>query len=280
MAGEISCEKCNKTHDVTFGSGRFCSKSCAMSRNVDGSNNPMYGKTCYQIWSKKYGSVEAGLRLEKQTQNKVGKGTGPRPEYSKRMTGVNNPMFGKHHTEAAKLSNSEKHKGIKQTEEAKKKKSIVGKNSYLGGRRSSPGCSIKGYWIIWDQSLGIGKRLFFGSTAELNWAMKQSNPFLIERGPTVKYQHEDGSWHSHLVDYFVTGVLVEVKCKGHILTPKENLKKLAGEKYGLEHKNIYKVVFEETIPKIDIFILRKHLMIELEKKYEDQYQKWYEKRVK
>ena len=28
----MNCEKCNKEHDGSFGSGRFCSKSCAFSR--------------------------------------------------------------------------------------------------------------------------------------------------------------------------------------------------------------------------------------------------------
>jgi len=29
----MKCEKCNKKHDGTFGSGRFCSESCAKSRS-------------------------------------------------------------------------------------------------------------------------------------------------------------------------------------------------------------------------------------------------------
>jgi len=35
----MKCEKCNKQHDGTFGSGRFCSRSCANSRNWNESDN-------------------------------------------------------------------------------------------------------------------------------------------------------------------------------------------------------------------------------------------------
>ena len=55
-----------------------------MSRNVVGSNNPMYGKRVYDIWVKKYGKEEAKKRKIKWKK-----------KLSKALSGKNNPMYGK-----------------------------------------------------------------------------------------------------------------------------------------------------------------------------------------
>lgn len=58
------CEKCNNEHDGTYGSGRFCSKHCSMSRNTSGKNNPMYGKTQTEETNKKISITRKELFLK------------------------------------------------------------------------------------------------------------------------------------------------------------------------------------------------------------------------
>lgn len=55
-----------------------------MSKLTSGKNNPMYGKTYYEIWVNKYGSVEADKRMERLKK-----------QLSKRSVGENNPMYGR-----------------------------------------------------------------------------------------------------------------------------------------------------------------------------------------
>ncbi len=52
-----------------------------------------------------------------------------RPEHSKRMMGCNNPMKNKHHSKETKQKISKKNKGIKRTEEFKRKISKVTKGT-------------------------------------------------------------------------------------------------------------------------------------------------------
>lgn len=128
------------------------------------------------------------------------------------------------------------------------------------------GTSIKGYW----------KNLFWGSSCELLHLMDHPNLLNVQRGPSISYQWEDGSWHKYFSDYFdsFTNTIEEVKQVGHILSPLEKLKKQTGEKHAIKNGLIYNIVYKDSIPKEDIYILRKHLVISLDKKHEKQYQDW------
>ena len=53
-------------------------------RNYNGKNNPMYGKSVYDIWVDKYGKEEADKK------NKIWK-----QKQGKKLSGKNNPMYGK-----------------------------------------------------------------------------------------------------------------------------------------------------------------------------------------
>lgn len=55
-----------------------------ISKSLSGENNPMYGKTVYQLWCQKYGIIEADLK-ENNRRKKI----------SISSKGINNPMYGK-----------------------------------------------------------------------------------------------------------------------------------------------------------------------------------------
>ena len=61
------CEKCGNEHDGTFGSGRFCNRSCANSRNF--SEESRKKKSLAVTWSKKL--REANARQRKPRINKA-----------------------------------------------------------------------------------------------------------------------------------------------------------------------------------------------------------------
>lgn len=44
----MKCENCSKEHDGTFGSGRFCSRSCANSRKHSKETKEKISKTLKQ----------------------------------------------------------------------------------------------------------------------------------------------------------------------------------------------------------------------------------------
>lgn len=60
------------------------SKTLKNKRTFSGSNNPMFGKTVYQLWIEKYGKEEADKKQAEFISN-----------HSERFSGKKNPMFGK-----------------------------------------------------------------------------------------------------------------------------------------------------------------------------------------
>lgn len=80
----LSCAvtKACKTKDWTpYRTPEFKEK---ISKLSSGKNNPMYGKTVYDTWIKKYGQIEADRRLNKL-----------KIKHSTNNTGKGNPMYGK-----------------------------------------------------------------------------------------------------------------------------------------------------------------------------------------
>jgi hypothetical protein len=83
---------------------KFQCKSCRKS----GENNPMYGKSIYDVWVSKYGKSEADIRWKKRSEKYVGKNNHffskkhkdkQKESWAKNMlgkyAGENNPMYGK-----------------------------------------------------------------------------------------------------------------------------------------------------------------------------------------
>ncbi|RJQ26432.1 hypothetical protein C4577_03710 [Candidatus Parcubacteria bacterium] len=275
MAGEIKhCEKCNCEHDGSYGSGRFCSKHCAYGRNVNGNKNPMYGQTVYEIWVNKYGKEVANIKWRNCVISQKGKGTGPRPNQSVKVSGCLNPMWGRTHSDGAKAAISHKNTGRKHSIKSNIQKSISGKRAYAEGRFKFSGekRSIRGYW----------KGLYYGSTSELMRMMNHPNLSLLKRGPSISYEWFDGSHHTYLSDFLnvLSNTIEEIKYPGKQLSELEQLKVEAGKKYAKENGLNYNVLYEHSIPKEEMFILRKHYMVTLDSKHETEYQIWLERRNK
>jgi Zn finger protein HypA/HybF involved in hydrogenase expression len=47
----MKCERCNKDHDGSYGSGRFCSSSCARARVHSKETKDKISKKCSEIWN-------------------------------------------------------------------------------------------------------------------------------------------------------------------------------------------------------------------------------------
>ena len=69
----------------------YWTKARRKQRSLDnkGSNNPMYGKTVYEVWVTKYGVEEANKRKEKESKRKREIGL------LRNISGSNNPMYGR-----------------------------------------------------------------------------------------------------------------------------------------------------------------------------------------
>jgi len=76
--------------------------------NISGKNNPMYNKSFYDIWVKKYGKIESDIKLKiwKNNQSKIHKNK-KRPDLSVKFSGENNPFYNKNHTDESKKKMSE-----------------------------------------------------------------------------------------------------------------------------------------------------------------------------
>lgn len=79
---EESKKKISQNRDMSFSKTDDFKKK--ISKVTSGKNNPMYGKTYYDIWVLKYGKEEADKREEVR-----------RKKLSKALSGENNPMYGK-----------------------------------------------------------------------------------------------------------------------------------------------------------------------------------------
>lgn len=92
--GGIGCMGCFSKETMNY-----------FSKIAKGKNNPMYGKTVYDTWVKKYGK-EIADEKEKQKNERL----------SKSLSGENNPFYNKTHSEEQKKKWSKERNGKKLTE--------------------------------------------------------------------------------------------------------------------------------------------------------------------
>lgn len=116
------CEICGKLMTIKYGSGRFCSKECA-NRSISIKNKAINHT---DEWSAKIRNSSKGKVFSSEHRRKIS-------EYAKERFSVpeNNPMYGKHHSEATKdliskklkstTINSSRFSGHKHSEETKQK---------------------------------------------------------------------------------------------------------------------------------------------------------------
>lgn len=218
-------------------------------RYVRGHNKPAKGIKKSEAHKRFIGDANRGRkRSDLVERNKLGKGK-KRPEFSLKYRGENHFNFGRKASEDTCIKIST---GLKRTFARRKR--------IRNGERS-----IKGYW----------KGLYFGSTCELLQMMNHPNFPYLKRGPTIPYKMY-GSRRYYFSDLFdsSTKTVEEIKCVGKKLSKEEELKIEAGKNYCKKNGLTYKLIYVESIPKKDIFILRKHFVISLDKKYEKEFQDW------
>jgi hypothetical protein len=105
-----------------------------------GKDNPMFGKSS---WNKgKKMSAESRKKLSESCKGRIPWNKGKK---CPQLSGENNGMYAKKHTDEAKMEIAKKHKGMKASEETKKKMSII---------RRKNGHIANGYRMIWTEDRG------------------------------------------------------------------------------------------------------------------------------
>ena len=130
------CKNCKEKFNVNKKQRKqFCSSICAksyigkqnkgkkhsiaskekISIASSGKNNPMYGKSFYDIWIKKYGKEIADKKLKEFKSKKKGKKHTKEhnKKISESLTGEKNPFFGRKHTLESRAKISENHRDCK-----------------------------------------------------------------------------------------------------------------------------------------------------------------------
>lgn len=120
--GELNYRYGKKDEDIWQGEEL---EGIKKSRSHIGENNPMYGKSLYSIWIKKYGKEEADKRQIEYNLN-----------MSKSTCNEKNGMYGKHHTEKTRQIISKKLMGhVIDPESTVKRLQTLEKNKKEGKKR-------------------------------------------------------------------------------------------------------------------------------------------------
>jgi hypothetical protein len=246
------CEKCGKEHNGTFGSGRFCSRSCA--------NGHIHSEECkLHIGNGVKNSEKYKKGMNKRFPDPVFikiscKQCGKIIRQSKYGYGLCQNCYDK--SEMKRLT------AIKSLKIAKEN----GKN--IGGLRKGSGVGIKGWY----------KGFYCRSTWELAWLIYQ-----LDHGIEVKQCKEcfeykvNGEIHKYYSDFIINGEYVEIKGrrlgyvqekidqfpKGKKLILIEGKKEIkpylsyVKEKYNIDNIKNIKLLYEDTKQKMDEINKRK-----------------------
>ena len=105
-------------------------------KKYSGKNNPNFGNHMSEEHKKKISELRKKASASEETRRKLSESQkalwtdDKKEEWSKKISGENHPMFGKHHSEESKKKNSKSHKGKKATEEAKQNMSKAQKERW------------------------------------------------------------------------------------------------------------------------------------------------------
>jgi hypothetical protein len=230
-----------------------------ISSITSGENNPMFGKTMYDIWAKKYGIKEANNRRNLHIKNST-------KSNRKGMTGrtVYSIWVEKYGIEEAN----------KKLLEFRKKQSInsSGENNPMYNKSSPQGSGNgwKGWYKGWH----------FRSLRELSYMIMviEKNNYKWEnaekRKYTIKYISYDNRKRTYRADFIVNNtIMVEIKPKRLHTSPLVLIKKKAGEEFCNKNGLKYELVDCE-IPYKLIVDMYKNGMIILEERYKERFKQF------
>jgi len=225
----------------------------------EGSNNVMYGKTVFDIWTEKYGKTVAQQMLNEQTNNKKETWKNKSQielkqhdeKISKSLSGKKNPMYGKSVYEHWITKY-----GLVKADELKEKRHIKihnrinGENNPMFGKPPSykSGSGWSGHY----------HNIQFRSLLELHYLIYLiDNNIKFENGELKKHQIPyimNNVNRNYLPDYYLvdTDQTIEIKPK-KLITTYQNKLKFAAAKEKLGNKHV--ILNEEDIIKIDLQIL-------------------------
>jgi len=215
---ERKCPKCDRT--ITYKSKqRFkesslanckCKKCAGLERmqrpelianlkeKNSGKNNPMFGKTFYEIWVEKHGKTEADRLLLEHSKNSA-------------RIGKNNPMFGKTFYDAWKES------GFSEQEIKEKAKHMSAKLSARSSGKNNPMFGKPSPKKSGNGWKGTFKSFFFRSLLELSYLLQMSKDGKrVESGESTKHRISyviDGLSRNYFPDFFLPdeNIYVEIK---------------------------------------------------------------------
>lgn len=244
-----------------------------ISKSITGDKNPMYGKSVYDTWIKKYGKDEADRKLL-ETKTKISiKSSRKRPGSN---IGSKNPMYGRsvYDIWTKKYGRDE---ADKKFEEFKKKRSIgsLGENNPMFGKPSP-----KGSGNGWS---GRYKGFYFRSLLELSYLKYLiDNDIKFDSGEKKQYRVEytesfSGKERNYYPDFYLidTREIIEIKPK-MLINSKNNKDKFkrAKEIYG----DKFKIITENDINKLsfdEIKILYISGELKWLKRYEEKFKERY-----
>lgn len=194
----MNCERCNKQIDGTFGSGRFCNRSCANVRVLTQDYKDKISNTQKQTAK---GFCVSGFNKNRITS----------VETKKLLSKIAIDYY-KNFENRKKLSvslkNSEKRKLSQSRPEYKLACSIRAKENGFGGKRNSKKFYYKGVCLDSSYELAVAKDL-------------DKNGILWERPKRIKYFDRQNIYHYYLSDFYLPQYNIYLDPKNSYLLTKD-----------------------------------------------------------
>jgi len=224
-----------------------------------GEDNPMYGRSFYEVWVKKYGKEEADKRIKNWIDNLDENSGDKNPMYGRSFYEVWVKKYGKEEADKRMI----KYKKTKSIQSKGEKNPMYGKPSPVGS-----GNGWSGWYKGW----------YFRSLRELSYMINVIERFNIiwESAETkkwsVKYIDWDGVEKNYFPDFILNNKYM-IECKPKALWNSENvkLKKEAAIKKCKEIGLIYKIISPRKLKDEEIDFLYNKGDIKFLERYEEKY---------
>lgn len=286
-----------------------------LSAALSGSKNPFYGKTHTDRTKAAISASNLGRTRSEDTRKKIGNAVKAtfteerRQNLSEKMKGSGNPFYGRSHSVEAADKVRAANTGKIPSEESRKKMSVsrTGKKNHFYGKthsnesRQKLSDNHKGKQVgelnpmygkpssIYAGRGGISGRfngLHFRSGCELVFLLDNQDVAWVS-GETgtyrLQYIAENGRKRWYFPDFFCDGELIEIKPIGwqKYKAFRENVdqKKAAAEELCRQNGWTHRFIEVHSLGKRKIFDLRRDGVVELDPRWEEQYQIWLQKMV-